>query len=107
MPDTKQLNDKTVGTNTTVKGKGYLITGHEGQEGVYKYSSTLFLTSAIDGDGWSTPRSGRFTPGKETGYPLYRRLGGPQVRSGWVRKISSTTGFDPRTVQLVASRYTD
>jgi len=46
------------------------------------------------------------TPGK-TRYPLYRRLGGPQDRSGWVRKISSPLGFDPRTVQPVASRYID
>ena len=46
-----------------------------------------------------------FTPGK-TWYPLYRRLGGPQGRSGLVRKISPPPGFDPRTVQPVASRYT-
>ena len=45
-------------------------------------------------------------PGK-TRYPLYRRLGGPQGRSGRVRKISPPPGFDPRTVQPVASRYTD
>jgi hypothetical protein len=44
-------------------------------------------------------------PGK-TRYPLYRRLGGPQGRSGLVRKISSPPGFDYRTVQPVASRYT-
>ena len=43
-------------------------------------------------------------PGK-TRYPLYRRLGGPQGKSGWVRKISHPPGFDPRTVQPVASRY--
>jgi hypothetical protein len=34
--------------------------------------------------GWSTPRPGRFTLGKETRYPLYRRLSGPQSRSGRV-----------------------
>ena len=45
-------------------------------------------------------------PGK-TGYPLYRRLGGPQGRSVRVRKISPPPGFEPRTVQPVASRYTD
>ena len=45
-------------------------------------------------------------PGKKQ-YPLYRRLGGPQGRSGRVRKILSPPGFDPRTVQSVASRYTD
>jgi hypothetical protein len=45
-------------------------------------------------------------PGK-TRYPLYRRLGGPQGPSGRVRKIAPLPGFDPRTVQPVASRYTD
>ena len=44
---------------------------------------------------------------RKTRYPLYRRLGEPQGRSGLVRKISPSQGFDPRTVQPVASRYTD
>jgi hypothetical protein len=68
------------------------------------YSSTLPSTSALDGVLWSTPRSGRFTPGKG---PFYRRLGGPQGWSGRVRKISPTPGFDLRTVHPVASPYTD
>ena len=58
--------------------------------------------------GWGisvTPRP-LFNPGKDP-VPLYRRLGGAQGRSGQVRKISSPPGFDPRTVQPVASRYTD
>jgi len=38
---------------------------------------------------------------------LYRRLGGPQGRSGQVRKISPPPGFDRRTVQPVGSHYTD
>jgi hypothetical protein len=42
-------------------------------------------------------------PGK-TRYPLYRRRGGPQNRSGRVRKISPPPGFDPRPVQPVVSR---
>jgi hypothetical protein len=45
-------------------------------------------------------------PGK-TRYSLYRRLRGPQGRPGRVRKISPPPWFDPRTVQPVASRYTD
>ena len=45
-------------------------------------------------------------PGR-TRYPLYRVLGGPQGRSGRGRKISLPPGFDPRTFQSVASRYTD
>jgi hypothetical protein len=52
-----------------------------------------------------TPRP-LFTPGK-TRYPLYRCLGGSQVRSGQVRKISPPEGFDPRAVQPVASCYND
>jgi hypothetical protein len=56
--------------------------------------------------GWLAPRLGRFTPGK-TWYPLYKKLGGPLGRSGRVRKISPVPGFDPRTVQPVASRYTE
>ena len=52
-----------------------------------------------------TPRP-HLPPGK-TRYPFYRKLGGPQGRSGQVRKISSPPGFDPRTVQPVTSGYTD
>jgi hypothetical protein len=82
-------------------------TDNKGPEGEERYSYTLSLTSALDVGGRSTPFSGRFTPGKETRYPLYRRLGGPQGRSERVRKISPPPGFDPRTVQPVTSRYTD
>jgi hypothetical protein len=42
-----------------------------------------------------------------TRYPLYRRLVTPQGRSGQALKISPPLWFDPQTVQLVASRYTD
>ena len=58
--------------------------------------------------GWvdnATPWS-LYLPGK-TRCPLYRRLGGPQGRSGRIRNISPPPGFDPRTVQPVESRYTD
>jgi len=47
-----------------------------------------------------------FTTGL-TRYPLYRRLGGPQGRSGQMRKISPPSRLDARTVQPVASRCTD
>jgi len=46
-------------------------------------------------------------PSGKTQYPLYRRLGEPQGWGGRMRKISPQTGFDPRTVQPVASRKTD
>ena len=38
---------------------------------------------------------------------MYTRLGWPKGRSGQVQKISTPLGFNPRTVQPVASRYTD
>ena len=70
------------------------------------YSSTFPSTSALDGGGGQRHAPAALPTGK-TRYPLYRRLGGPQGRSGQVRKISPPPGFDPRTVQPVASRYTD
>jgi len=55
---------------------------------------------------WSTPLPGTYTSGKDT-LPIDMRLDGRQGRSGWKRKISPPPGFDPRTVQPVASSYTD
>jgi hypothetical protein len=79
--------------------------------GEQRYSSTLSLTSALYGGGWSTSRLGHFTPGKETQYPLYGRLGGAQGRCRRVRKISAPPpplppGFDLRTFQPLESRCT-
>jgi hypothetical protein len=45
------------------------------------YSSTPSVTLALNGGGSLAPRPGRFTPGKESRYPLYRRLSRPQDRS--------------------------
>jgi hypothetical protein len=56
-------------------------TGHEGPEENQRYNSILFLTSALDGGAWLTPRPGRFTQETETRQPLSRRLEGPQGRS--------------------------
>ena len=92
---------------TITKFKFHPRTSHESLEGEKRYSSTLSITSALDGSGWSTPRPSLFTPGKKTQCLLYRRLGGPQGQSGQVRKMSPLPGFDSRTVQPVASRYTD
>jgi len=55
---------------------------------------------------WSAARPGRNLPPGKTRYPLYRRLGGPQGRSGWVDNLVPT-GIRSRTVQPVVSCYTD
>jgi len=65
------------------------------------------MITALEGGEESASRPGRFLPPGKTRYPLYRGLGGPHGRSGQVRKISPPPGFDPRSVQPVASRYTD
>jgi len=62
---------------------------------------------ALEGGEGSASRPGRSLPSGKTQYPLCRRLGGPQGRSGQVRKISPPPRFDLRTLQAVASRYTD
>ena len=66
----------------------------------------FFNLGAREVGGRSTLRPDRFTPGV-THYALGKGLGGPQKRSGRVRKISPPPGFDPRTVQHVGSHYTD
>ena len=48
-----------------VKVKFTLEQATKAQRGSRGHSSTLSLTLALDGAGWSTPRPGRFTPGKD------------------------------------------
>jgi hypothetical protein len=55
----------------------------------------------------SASRPGRSLPPGKTRYPLYRRLGGPQGRSGTGAEYLAPPEFDPRNVQPVASRYID
>jgi hypothetical protein len=63
----------------------------------------IFLTSALIGGKWSASRIGRFTPrGNSPRYPLDRRLGGPQSRSGrrGEEKILDATGTRTLTPRL-------
>jgi hypothetical protein len=47
--------------------------------------SPLFLTSAMNEIEWSASRTCRFTPRKSLRYPLNRRVGGLQSRTGVYR----------------------
>jgi len=58
--------------------------------------SLLFFNLGARWSGWSSPLPGLFAPGKETRYPLYRMLAGPQGRPRRVRKISPPTGIRSR-----------
>jgi len=83
------------------KGKMYPCTGTEamyrlyGPEGEWMYKPFSFLTTALEGGEGPASRLCHSLPQGKTRYPLYRRLGGPQDRSGQVRKISSRPGFEP------------
>jgi len=72
------------------------------QKGSRGVNLNISLTSALDGSGWSTPRPGRFTPGKDSRCQSYRKLGGAQGRSGRMRKISLLLEFDVWTSQPVS-----
>ena len=69
---------------TRLKGKGKVRprTGNESPEEEYRYSSTLSLTSALDGGGWLTPCLGRFTPRER--YPCAHCIG---------RRVGPTAGL--------------
>ena len=104
--DNQRSQKSTGGDGAKGKGKGHPTTGHKDPDGEEMYSSTLSLTSVLDGVGGQRHAPTALPPG--TRYSFYRRLGGPQGRSGRVRKISSSTpGYDPRIAQTVASRSTD
>ena len=63
------------------------------------------MTAALEGGEWSAARLGCTLPSGKTRYPLYRRLGGPQGRSGRAENLVPT-GIRSRTAQPVVSRYT-
>ena len=56
------------------------------------------MTAALEGGEWSAARPGRTLPPGKNRYPFYRRLGGPQGRSGRVENLVST-GIRSRAVQ--------
>jgi len=94
------LSGSTIG-----KGKVHPRIGHEGHEVEYSYSSTLSLTSALDGVGDQRHVPVALPPGKIR-YPLYRRLTGSHSRSGRVRKISPPTGIrSPSRPARIQSLY--
>ena len=99
-----QLREVEESGDVKVKGTFHSRIGRERPEVEERYSYILYLTSALDVGGCSTPRPSCFTPGERTQYALYRRLVGRAARSRQARKISSPPGFDPRTVQPVAIR---
>jgi len=65
----------TCGNSKVGKGKVHTRTGHGGPEG----SSSLSLTSALDGVGGQHHTPTALFPGQQFRYPFYRMLVGPRV----------------------------
>ena len=66
-----------------IKGKVRPRTGNEDPGTDQKFSPTRSLTLTLDQGGWPMPRTGRFTPGKETRYNCI---------GGWVGPRTNTEG---------------
>jgi hypothetical protein len=67
------------------------------------------MTTALEGAEGPASRPGRFLPPRKTPVPMVQEAGwapGP-VWTGAENLAPPPPGFDPRTVQPVASRYTD
>lgn len=89
-----------------VKGKGHpmiLLCRHVGEAGGI---SLPIRNPAMEGGRWSAPRSDRFRRGKDP-IPIVKEVGWASETVWTVRKIWTPLGFDSRTVESVASFYTD
>ena len=86
-----------------VKFKVRSLSGHGGPKG---HCSTLSLTLALDGCGWTTPCPGHFSPETETRCPLYGRLDVSQDQSTDVENLAPPLDGS-WTVQSLAGRRTD
>jgi hypothetical protein len=74
------------------------IREHMGSGGI----APPFLTSTLDGGEWSASRPGSFIRREKAArYPLDRRLGGPQSRSG---RRGEEKSFDPTVTRTLTPR---
>ena len=89
------------------KGKIYTRTCNEDAEAEKRYSSTLSLTLALDGVGGQRHVPTVLLSRKRPGNHYAWRWVGPTADVELVQEISPPPGFEPRTVQPVASRHTD
>ena len=64
------------------------------------------MTAALEGSEWSAARRGHTLAPEKTQYPFYRRVSGPQGRSGRAENLVPT-GIRSRTIQPVVIPYTD
>ena len=102
-----QSNLSVCATHGTELGSFHPVIGHEGPQGEQRYSSTLFLTSALEGGEGSASRPGRTLP---------RERPGTRCTGGWVGLRAGLDGCGksrphrdsiPGPSSPLGSRYTD
>ena len=71
------------------------------------YSSTAPSTSTLDGGGWTTPHPRTLYPQERPGTHCIGGREGSRAGLEVCVKSRPQPGFDPQTVQPVATRYTD
>jgi hypothetical protein len=96
------VNIKYIGV--IVKVKIVPITSQAGTEWRWRALSVNNLGARRGGGVGSVLFPSCLTPGKKTGYQLYRRLDGPHGCCGWAQKIS--LGFEPWIIQSIVVYYT-
>ena len=92
----------------TVNGNDHPRADHEGPEREYRYSSTLSLTSKLDGLGRQRHATVALPPEKIL--YIHRTAGAPGPVWAGAKNLAPAPppeGFEPRTNQPVASRHTD
>jgi len=64
------------------------------------------MTGALEGGVWSVARTDRILPPGKSRYPFYRKLGGPQFRSGRAENLVPTSDRPARSYTDWATRPT-
>ena len=89
--------------NISVKS---IVIATKAQRGLKLWHYSFFNLGARRGE-WSTPRPVALPHGKRPGTHCSGGWVGPRAGLDWCGKSRLPPGFDHRTVQTVASRYTD
>jgi hypothetical protein len=112
MPITLFLSFENASLVSKVKVKSLCFNWAPRHEGVWGSEGIAprILTTAINGGEWSASRPCRFYPqGKSPRYPLDRRLGGPQSRSGRggeEKNSQPLPELEPSIIKPITQRYT-
>ena len=81
--------------------------GHKDQDKEYRYTSTLSLTSALDGVGGKRQALATLHPGKDPGTHCLGGLEGPRAGMNGCGKFHPHRDSIPRKVQPEAMSYPD